>query len=110
MTTAISRSLIFKPLNRKAAAKMKFQFPILKSQTNTNIQTPILQPRRKLKIEIWRLFGNWVLGIGIFALSVFPQAISQEKRSAAGDRQSVDLTIYNQNLSLIREERDRKSV
>lgn len=30
---------------------------------------------------------------------------AQEKLSNAGDRTSVDLTIYNQNLSLIREER-----
>ncbi len=32
----------------------------------------------------------------------------QDKRSNAGERTSVDLTIYNQNLSLIREERTIK--
>ncbi|HEV8538935.1 MAG TPA: DUF4139 domain-containing protein [Bacteroidota bacterium] len=31
--------------------------------------------------------------------------VAQEQRTTAGDRTSVDLTIYNQNLSLIREER-----
>jgi hypothetical protein len=32
-------------------------------------------------------------------------AIAQSKRAVAGSRSSVDITIYNQNLSLIREER-----
>jgi hypothetical protein len=36
---------------------------------------------------------------------VFGAAGQQLKTSTAGDRTSVDLTIYNQNLSLIREER-----
>jgi hypothetical protein len=34
-----------------------------------------------------------------------PAAFGQDKQTTASDRTSVDLTIYNQNLSLIREER-----
>src|SRR5258708_6929176 len=39
------------------------------------------------------------------ALAIGHDAIGQSKRAVAGSRSSVDLTIYNQNLSLIREER-----
>ncbi|HTK81491.1 MAG TPA: DUF4139 domain-containing protein [Bacteroidota bacterium] len=46
----------------------------------------------------------------VSSLSLFlfiPLLLSaQDKSSTAGDRTSVDLTIYNQNLSLIREERN----
>ncbi len=41
------------------------------------------------------LLGLW--GIG--------NLVGQEKKSAGGERTSVDLTIYNENLSLVREER-----
>ena len=34
--------------------------------------------------------------------------IAQEKKGSGGERTSVDLTIYNQNLSLVREERTLK--
>jgi hypothetical protein len=47
------------------------------------------------------LLMQMLLTVGFGGLS-FAQSIPQ---SAAGDRTSVDLTIYNQNLSLIREER-----
>ncbi len=40
----------------------------------------------------------------IVAMSA-PPAFTQEQEATAGDRASVDLTVYNQNLSLIREER-----
>ena len=41
-----------------------------------------------------------------FALGSTPGARGQqEKESAAGERTGVELTIYNQNLSLVREER-----
>jgi len=41
-----------------------------------------------------------------FALGSTPDARGQqEKESAAGERTGVELTIYNQNLSLVREER-----
>jgi hypothetical protein len=38
-------------------------------------------------------------------LAAFPSAAQPLRSTTAGDRTSVDLTIYNQNLSLIREER-----
>src|SRR5262245_13824439 len=43
------------------------------------------------------------LSIALFIVTY--QAFAQEKATTAGNRTSVDLTIYNQNLSLIREER-----
>src|SRR5712692_5696519 len=69
-----------------------------KSQINSNDQARILQTRWNLKIEICKLFGIWVFGFGILTLALLPHTFSQERRSAAGERQSVDLTIYNQNL------------
>ncbi len=39
------------------------------------------------------------------AFTIGDTAVAQSKRVVAGSRSSVDLTIYNQNLSLIREER-----
>ena len=48
-----------------------------------------------------RLLTQLLLTVAFGAIS-FAQSIPQ---STAGDRTSVDLTIYNQNLSLIREER-----
>jgi len=43
----------------------------------------------------------------LFALSLatIPTARSQNKPQTAGDRTSVDLTVYNSNMALIREER-----
>ncbi len=45
------------------------------------------------------------LSLTFVLLFVHPPVHAQEKTSTAGDRSAVDLTIYNQNLSLIREER-----
>ena len=42
--------------------------------------------------------------IALYFVTSFP-VLAQRKSGVAGDRTSVDLTIYNQNLSLIREER-----
>ena len=47
------------------------------------------------RLSIARLFV-------LITTTVYPQSVQQ---SSTGDRLSVDLTIYNQNLSLIREER-----
>ena len=50
-------------------------------------------------------FGFVTIGLCLFAaLNIH----AQEKRTSATERTSVDLTIYNQNLSLIREERTIK--
>ncbi len=43
--------------------------------------------------------------LGLLYIITVLVSVAQEKRTSAGERQSVDLTIYNQNLSLIREER-----
>ena len=51
--------------------------------------------------RIKRILAQILLTMAVGALST-AQPIPQ---IAAGDRTSVDLTIYNQNLSLIREER-----
>ncbi|MEW6512004.1 MAG: hypothetical protein AB1428_13720 [Bacteroidota bacterium] len=46
------------------------------------------------------------LVLAVFSvLAALTPAISQPKPGSSGERTSVDLTIYNQNLSLIREER-----
>ena len=48
-----------------------------------------------------------VVAIAILFSSSFNDVHAESKKSTeAGERQSVDLTIYNQNLSLIREERN----
>ena len=39
-------------------------------------------------------------------LSTFPAAAQERAAITASDRTSVDLTIYNQNISLVREERN----
>jgi len=49
-----------------------------------------------------RIFGMLAAAA---VLAAFPAASQQRASTAASDRTSVDLTIYNQNLSLIREER-----
>lgn len=43
--------------------------------------------------------------VAALILAVLPSAAQPLRTTTAGDRTSVDLTIYNQNLSLIREER-----
>jgi hypothetical protein len=45
------------------------------------------------------------VGMALFALFLAGMAVLAEEKQSSGTRQSVDLTIYNQNLSLIREER-----
>jgi hypothetical protein len=45
--------------------------------------------------------ASLLIALGVAGMTLF----AQEKQNAGGSRQSVDLTIYNQNLSLIREER-----
>jgi hypothetical protein len=46
-----------------------------------------------------------ILVVAALILAVIPSAAQSLRTTTAGDRTSVDLTIYNQNLSLIREER-----
>jgi hypothetical protein len=52
--------------------------------------------------RIARICSVLVLGFGFLQAPAIPQT---RETVAGGDRTSVDLTIYNQNLSLIREER-----
>jgi hypothetical protein len=46
-----------------------------------------------------------ILTLFIATVNLFTPVHSQDKKTSLGERTSVDLTIYNQNLSLIREER-----
>jgi hypothetical protein len=46
-----------------------------------------------------------IIMVAILNLGLLSQLHSQTKQPNSGERTSVDLTIYNQNLSLIREER-----
>ena len=48
---------------------------------------------------------KYLPAIIVFALAAHCSLIAQGKQTNAGERTSVDLTVYNQNLSLIREER-----
>ncbi len=50
------------------------------------------------------------LALSILALPVVLVAQSQENQQIAGDRSSVDLTVYNSNMALIREERPMQFV
>ena len=45
------------------------------------------------------------IAAALIVMGLFPAIAQPLKTGAAGERSSVDLTIYNQNLSLIREER-----
>jgi len=63
-------------------------------------RTPTQRTRRR----------RFTAGITVFTLllSLFvppATATAQEREATAGDRSTVDLTVYNQNLSLVREER-----
>jgi len=52
-----------------------------------------------------RTFARYIAAAALIVLGIAPALSQSLKTGTAGERSSVDLTIYNQNLSLIREER-----